>query len=470
MELDGFIGREPELAELEERYRSDRFEMVVVYGRRRVGKTSLIARFCVDKPHVFYVAQEYNDASALQDFSRSIFEAGGIESGAPSFGSWKDAFAQLARLGRERRMVVVIDEFPYLARANPGIPSILQNSIDHELQGTGVFLILCGSSVAFMEKEVLAYKSPLYGRRTAQMKIEPFDYLDGARFFPKSEVRSRIANYMVLGGVPLYLKEFSDSASLPRNIEQHLLRPSAYLFAEPVGLLKQELRDPSVYNSLIGAIAQGASRLNDIAMKGGETTSKSSIYLDTLIELGIIRRSTPAGSMAGRKTIYEIQDNLFRFWYRFVYPNLSPILSGTADVVLEKRILPGLDGFLGNAFEDVCRQFLIRRNRDRSLPFPFTTVSRWWGTDPVARTEQEIDLVAIDGDSALCCECKWKNTRMGVPDLELLKARSLLLPMTDRHFALFSKSGFTDELVRLSESEGVLLVDPEKMLQVISST
>ena len=234
-----------------------------------------------------------------------------------------------------------MDEFPYLLRSDRGIASVLQNAIDHQLKDTKLFLIICGSQVSFMEKEVLGYNSPLYGRRTAQMRIEPFSFFESKPFFPDYSIAEQMEAYSILGGIPMYLQQFESHESIGTNIQKHILQKYAYLYEEPKNLLKQELREPMNYNAIIEAIADGATTINTIAGKSKVANEQCSKYLNTLIELLIVEKELPLGEpSSSRKSIYKLKDSFFRFWYQFVFGNLSELEADMVCEVFEEEIEP----------------------------------------------------------------------------------------------------------------------------------
>ena len=339
-------------------YNQRGFQMAVLYGRRRVGKTTILSHFVHDREAVFFAAAETGDRGNLRRFSRDVLSHFGMADVVSDFADWETAFRFVGKQAAEKRIVLVIDEFPYLAAGNSGILSILQNIIDHEWLGGNLFLILCGSTMRFMENEVLGYKSPLFGRRTGQLKIEPFDYWDASAFMGGYSPQERIAAYSVFGGTPHYLSRIDSSISLADNIMRCFLERGAYLYDEPVSILKQEMREPALYNALIEVIANGATRLNEIATKVGEDSNKCAKYINALIGLGFLEKETPYGAKeTGRRSLYCIRDPFFSFWYRFVFPNMSLIEAEMGGHVLEQRILPELDSFTGRLFEQVCREF-----------------------------------------------------------------------------------------------------------------
>ncbi|KAA8816574.1 ATP-binding protein [Bifidobacterium callitrichos] len=450
-----FIGRHRELATLQRRWNTNAFECVVVYGRRRVGKTTLINEFLNDRPTIFFSAIESSESRNLEALSRSIalFEKGdaAMES-APIFRNFEEALHAVFELARTQRIAFVIDEYPYLAKADRSANSVLQHAIDRHKDDSRLMLILCGSSMSFMERQVLGYESPLYGRRTAQIKVEPFGYTDVRRFLPRFSAEDAAIAYGLTDGIPQYLNQIDDSMTIRDNIRWNIIDPDCYLFEEPDNLLKQELRNPAEYNAIIQAIASGASRSNTIATACHMETSNCSTYLRNLIDLGIVRKETPFQQDSPRKTIYRIEDSFFRFWYRFVPINMSLIQSGRSDLATD-RIMRSITDFMGQVFEDICTQWLWMRNGTDDLPFLLLQTGRWWGADPRTRRQEEIDIVGSGEDpkQMLFCECKWRSIPSGMRELETLQHRADLLHANDNRYMLFAKSGF-DEPVRNAAS------------------
>ena len=460
-----FIGREKELDKLEHLYARDQFECVIVYGRRRVGKTTLINQFCQGKPFIYFTGIESSSKINLEIFSQSLLSFSMPEmSTKPVFENFASALDYLAELALTQRVVLVIDEYPFLASSENAISSILQACIDQKLKQGRLFLILCGSSMSFMEQQVLGYQSPLYGRRTAQFKLQHFDYLDSSRCDPYFSLGDQALLYGITGGIPQYLDQFDPGKSIKENVIEKLLDDTAYLFEEPGNLLKQELREPQVYNAIITAIARGSSRLNDIALKAGIMTSTCSIYLQSLISLGIVRKEHPAGDEKSRKSIYLLEDHLFYFWYRFVSNHISNVVIGKGSMLYDLLIEPNLNDYMGRIFEKICQEYLLRWNGTESLPFFFTSIGRWWGTNPEKKGQVEIDLVARSSkeDKILLAECKYRNEPMGIAVLKELVDKSHFLHhgLKETYFFLFSKSGFSQELIEQSRKDPFLrLVD-----------
>lgn len=462
-----FVGREKELDTLNKLYASDRFEFAVIYGRRRVGKTALIREFIKDKAAIFFTGVETNAKQNLNNFSECIMEYAIGVAIPTTFSSFQGALEYVFALAEDTRLVLVIDEYPYVARASKSLASTLQMLIDRTHERSKLFLVLCGSSMSYMEDHVLAYQAPLYGRRTAQFKLQPFDFFEACQYFQNLPPEDKALAYGIVGGTPQYLMQLNDCLSIEDNIKNTQLNPSSFLFEEPGNLLKQEVREPAVYNAIITAIAGGASKMHEISTKIDEGTSVCATYIRHLITLGIIKKESPYGEKAGRKTIYSIEDNMFRFWYRFVPENASVISRGATELAYQ-RIAPELSDYMGGVFEEICKQYLWRLLLAGRCAVSFTDLGRWWGTNPQTKTQEELDIMGSDRDTALFAECKWTNEKIDLGVLEKLVRRSELFHYSTKHFYLFSKSGFTQACVDQAAAMGnVSLVAYEDMLTEI---
>lgn len=460
-----FIGREQELNALERLYASNKFEFAVIYGRRRVGKTALINHFLDDKKAIYFMGVESNAKQNLENFSKSIMEySNGIET-ETSFLSFQAALEYVFRLAQKERLILAIDEYPYVARSSKSLASTLQLLIDKYKDSSKLMLILCGSSMSYMEDHVLAYKSPLYGRRTAQMKLLPFDFEETCRYFKNLSNEDKALIYGIVGGTPQYLLQINDSLSVEENIKNTFLNPMSFLYEEPINLLKQEVREPAIYTAIITAIAAGASRMSEISGKVGEDTNVCSSYIKNLINLGIVQKETPYGEKASRKSVYSIEDNMFRFWHRFVLENNSAIARGATELVY-RRIEPKLSEYMGKVFEDICKQYLWKLLLAGKCPVEFTSLGRWWGNDPIEKSQAEIDIMGEqDKDTALFAECKWTNEKADISVLETLAKRSRLFSYKNIHLYLFSKSGFSKGCVDEAKRMGnVTLVGYEDIV------
>lgn len=460
-----FIGRERELNSLEKLYASDKFEFAVIYGRRRVGKTALINHFIRNKKAIYFMGVESNDKQNLENFSKNILEYGvGIQVDT-AFLSFQAALEYVFQLAEKERLILAIDEYPYVARSSRSLASTLQLLIDKYKENSKLMLILCGSSMSYMEDHVLAYKAPLYGRRTAQMKMQPFDFADACRYFKNFSDEDKALIYGIVGGTPQYLLQMDDKLSIEENIKNTFLNPTSSLFEEPENLLKQEVREPALYNAIITAIATGSARMAEISTKVGAETSVCAAYLKNLLALGLVQKETPYGEKASRKSIYAIDDNMFRFWYRFVPENYSIISRGASDIAY-KRMEPHLSDYMGKVFEEICKQYLWKLLLKGQSPVEFGELGRWWGTDPFTHSQTEIDIMGEqDKNTALFGECKWTNERVDTGVLETLAKRGQLFHYGKIYLVLFAKRGFTKGCVDMANRMGnVMLVSYDDLV------
>lgn len=452
-----FFNRRTELKRLNERFQSNQAELLIMYGRRRVGKTELLQQFASDKPHLYFLADLSNDSDQLSQFTEKIriFTDDSSLIDNP-FATWHALFAYLKNLATNERLIVIIDEYQYLQSANKAMTSILQKAWDEYLIKTRIFLVLCGSYISFIENELLAYKSPLYGRRTGQFLIEPMNFLQSCEFFQEYSIEDQIRAYGLLGGIPAYLKQFNPQKGIEQNIENNFLYNDVFLFNEARFLLMEELKEPRNYFSILKTMAGGATKLNEIVQRCGLDRGMVAKYLDVLRNLKIISREVPITEKKpekSRKGIYLILDNYLKFWFRFIMPNLSFVAENRQQYILKNRIMPQLDQFLGKVFEQVCTDLLKSLNAQNQLPFVFEKIGNYWNAN------QEIDIVAIDfeQENVLLAECKWSSKKVGTNILDSLLKKSAHLQTDFQfkkiHYALFSKSGFTREMQQLSRSD-----------------
>ena len=464
-----FVGRHQELEQLNQAYQENNFQFTVIYGRRRIGKTSLINEFLKDKKAIYYVALEENAEDNLKRFSDAISILKNTDQGGKEkFANFEECFKEITRLAQEQRVILVIDEFPYLAKAYPTISSMLQSYIDHEFKETNLFLILCGSSMSFMERQVLGYQSPLYGRRTLALKLEPFKLSEAHEMLPKLSKEDAFIINTVCGGVPQYLSYMSDSMSVADNIKKNFLSKSGRLFDEPNNLLQQELRDPTNYNSIINAIASGASKHSKIAQSAHLQTGPLTTYLNNLIDLGIVEKKLPVTEQkkSRSKNIgYRICDGMFRFWYTFVGKQTDLIERGLTDLAWAK-VQKNLSDFMGPEFEKYSQDFMWSQDmNEKIVPNPFIHLGNWWGTDKRTHQQVELDIVGFSDDErdGYFGECKWKNEPIPRSVLEKLIANSEIFKYPIKHYYLFSKSGFTDSCRELAEKINCQLFTFEEM-------
>lgn len=445
-----FVGRKSELNEMNRLYQQNQFQFYVLYGRRRIGKTTLIKEFMKDKRGLFFVAQEANDYMNLVNISKRIYEFFHLPSTLAPFDNWNGVFDFIAEKAKKEKFIVAFDEFPYAAKENPEIKSIIQNCIDQHLKDTNLFLILCGSQIGFMEHEVLGYNSPLYGRRTAQLHLDKFSYIDAHQLLNGVSNEDCIKYYSCFGGTPHYLSQIDLTLSFEDNIKRLYFSISGYMYNETTMLLQQELREPAFYNSIITIISSGANRISEIADKLHEDRTKVNKYIQTLIQLNILVKTYPFGEdkASSKKGLYEIEDNSYDFWYHFVFPNLTEIESGNGIFIADEILANDLNTFIGKKFEKICTQYLRIKNLNNSLPFSATSFGTWWGNDPVEKSEYDIDIIADNKRSkkVIIAECKWKNHLDDINEIRKIISKKHLFPQYDeRYYYFFSKIPFTEQ-------------------------
>jgi len=463
-----FVGRKAELDSLNKSYNRDSFQFPVIYGRRRVGKTTLINEFCRGRKTVYFVAVQSTAKENLEILSAQILSALAPEMPKNPFPSFREAIEYVFERAKTERIIFAIDEYPYLAGADMAVSSVLQAAIDKHHADGRLFLILCGSSMSFMERQVLGYESPLYGRRTAQYKLLPFNYLESAEMLPGFTREEKITLYSVTGGIPEYLSRIDNTLSIRENVRDLFFDPSGRLFEEPANLLKQELRFPETYNAIITAIAEGSSRLNEIATKADIETSQCSKMLSMLISLGLVRKEYPITETKSKKSIYRLDDWMFIFWYRFVFPELSRITAGLGETVCGEVFAEQLESHTGRAFEECAKQYMWMALKERTLPVAFRKIGRWWGNNPKERREEEIDFIAFTEGKAIFGECKWRNAQTGEEALKsLIRKSELFHCFTNVHYMLFSKSGFTGAMKAGAAQYGdVTLIGMDEMFNL----
>src|SRR6056297_626647 len=438
-----FYNRIEELDAIESSFESPGHDFVVVYGRRRVGKTALLKEFCTNRPHIYFLAAQEAESRQREKFVDQIAEH--FDERVPRIDGWDEAFEYLGDKLETEDLVVVIDEFPYLVSENDSLPSYLQRFVDEQLRDTESMLVLCGSSVSTMESEVLGHESPLYGRRTEQFDVEPFSYQqarDVINYDPADSIRS----YAITGGTPMYLTLFDYGQSLAANVKSQILSPTAVLYNEPEFLLRTELRNPARYMSILEAVALGHTTPNEISGATGIDSGPLSKYLQTLRRLRLVDRDVPvtASGKKSKRSRYRVADEFLRFWFRYVEPHRSSI-EEAPEIVYNGTIEPDLPTHVATTFEDVCEEAVWEGIR-RGTFEPYSEVGRWW------YREEEIDIVGLapNDDRVLLAECKWTTEPVGEDLVESLQAKAENVrwgpPDRDEQFALFSKNGFVDGL------------------------
>lgn len=447
----GFVDREAELDWLTGRFSSGERQLLVLYGRRRIGKTALVthALSAVDVPSIYFLCDERGVEPNAERFAETCADA--LDDVLPAVDGFEDAFRYLANRV-EGPFVIAIDEFSYLVSADETVASVFQTVFDETLADTDVSLVLFGSSIPMMEEGALSYESPLYGRRTGQWRLEAFEFGPARQFVPKYDVADQIRTYAVLGGMPAYLEQFDPDADLFENVERRVLSKGAFLYEEPEFLLGQELRDPTTYTAILEAIAGGATRVTEIANEIGRDASSLSRYLQNLSRLALLERETPVTDPDGRG-VYRLPDQFLRFWFRFVGPNRAQLERGATAPVLD-AVREGLASHTSWTFETVCRQAVATG----AFPVDCSRVGRWW------YGEDEIDVVGVDDgtETLLLGECKWTNDPVGEGLLRSLEATEPEVRWRGENrtvvYTLFSKAGFTDELITLEGERADLLL------------
>jgi AAA+ ATPase superfamily predicted ATPase len=484
-----FFNRVRERAAILDALRSRRAELMILYGRRGVGKAALLRQAIEDsgEPCLFYRATRRTlplQMSALTDAVRLAFPDDFLGQPFGSFSTFLDflshkASARAAK-GDTAPVVAIIDEIPYLADVEPGLLTVLQHWWDDNRHLANLKLFLAGSYMAFMERQVLDLRAPLYNRRTGAMKLEPMNYAEAALFFPDYSPEDKMQIYAVLGGMPSYLVQFDPEKGLRENIEATILRSNTYLFEEPDWLLLEELRRDITFGSILRAVAMGERKPSDIARAIGKDSAQDiARQLARLQDMALLVREVPVTERrhAGRyptrsrNSLYFLADNYLDFWYRFVDPGRTLISLGQGGSVWQRSIEPLFGEYVSRpAFERACRQYLWRALDAGSLPaeLEFADVGSWWGSG-----DREIDVVAVDQNGAvtLAGSCKWTLSPMDVREYAALRddLAAAKLATDDTWLALFSRSGFTERLRQVAaslEPRRLLLVDLASMYGV----
>ena len=445
-----FVDREQEMATLQSEYERDCSALVVLYGRRRVGKTTLISEFIKNKKALFFLASEESESQnrlAFQEKAADFLNSDLLKN--VEVKSWDVLFRAIMDTHFDSKPVIVLDEFQYLGKSNPAFPSVFQRIWEEILKDRQVMVILCGSLISMMQSQTLAYDSPLYGRRTAQIRLKQIPFAYYHQFFPDKSRKELIEMYAVTGGVPKYIELFSQSKDIYSAIEKCVLNRSGYLYDEPYFLLQQEVSEVGSYFSIIKAIAAGNTKLSAIAGVLEVKSTSLTKYLKTLIDLDILEREVPVTEDSpekSKKGLYKIKDNYLRFWFAFVYPNMSFIESGHGRIVMDKIRKNLVRNHIAFVYEDICRERMWEINAEGVWPFYFSKLGRYWDS------KEEIDIAAIDpdGKNLILGECKYWQEPVGVSVLRELEAKAKTVSWEKEKrktwFVLFSVNGFTEDL------------------------
>lgn len=450
-----FINRHEELDFLKKEYKRDGSSLVILYGRRRVGKTALTNKFIEGKQAVYFLATEENETQNRVTLKKIIAEQTGnellmnanVDSWDMIFKVWLDA--DVASSGKK---MMIIDEFQYLGKANHAFPSVFQRIWDTMLKDRNVMVILCGSLISMMESQTLAYSSPLYGRRTGQIKLKQIPYRHYHEFFPDKNEKELIEYYAITGGVPKYIELFYDASDVYSAIENNVLSKSSFLYDEPNFLLQREVSEVGSYFSIIKTIAAGNQKLSKIAAALELKQTGLTKYLKTLINLDILEREVPItedNPENSKKGVYKLKDNFMMFWFKFIFPNLNYIESGHAELAMKKIRANFVDAHVAYVYEDICIEKMWELNASDTWDFHFDKVGRWWNNNT------EFDIVALDkeGSHIIFGECKYWTGKAGVDVLRNLERKARQFEwkkgMRNDYFILFSINGFSDELLKL---------------------
>lgn len=451
-----FVDREQEMATLQSEYGRDGSGLVVLYGRRRVGKTTLISEFIKNKKALFFLASEESESQnrlAFQEKAADFLNSDLLKN--VEVKSWDVLFRAIMDTHFDSKPVIVLDEFQYLGRSNPAFPSVFQRIWEEILKDRQVMVILCGSLISMMQSQALAYDSPLYGRRTAQIRLKQIPFAYYHEFFPEKSRKELIEMYAVTGGVPKYIELFSQSKDIYSAIETCILNRSGYLYDEPHFLLQQEVSEVGSYFSIIKAIAAGNTKLSAIAGVLEVKSTSLTKYLKTLIDLDILEREVPVTEDSPEKSkrgLYKIKDNYLRFWFAFVYPNMSFIESGHGRIVMDKIRKSLVRNHIAFVYEDICAERMWEMNAQSVWPFYFSKLGRYWDS------KEEIDIVAIDpdGKNLILGECKYWQEPVGISVLRSLEAKAEMVSWEKGKrktwLVLFSVNGFTEELRTVAET------------------
>lgn len=462
-----FIGRKDELAALEREYKRES-GFVVIYGRRRVGKTTLIKQFIKDKKALYFLTSQESSKQNMGSLTAKIARFTGkayLENARLE--SWEQVFRMFAEYEPEQKKILIIDEFQYLVKADPAFPSIFQNAWDEILKDHNVMVILCGSHISMMTSSVLSHSSPLYGRRTAQIRLRPLRFTEFSMAFENVSFEERVKIYSVTGGVPKYIEFFDNDETLEKNIVENVLDRSGFLSEEPSFLLNNEVKETSSYFSILKAISMGNHRISDIATVLEQKTNELSPYLATLIELFLLEKRVPItenNPEKSRKGLYYINDNFIEFWFKFVYPYKGELELDNIEFVTEKLRSNFIDNHVSFVFEQVSRELLVDMCRNGKIDFNISRIGSYWNSNT------EIDVVAIDEQNKrlFAGECKFYEKPVGMRVYsELLKKCGSISEFKNYEVvhAIFSKSGFDKRLEEITrERDGLILINGENLV------
>lgn len=450
-----FINRKREMATLEKEYTREK-SFVVLYGRRRTGKTTLIKEFIKDKNAFYFFADKQNESLQISRFKKQLAEYFKDEFLKKiEINDWDTIFDYfINKIRDDEKFILVIDEFQYLCSVNKGFSSIFQRIYDEKMCHKNIMVILCGSLISMMYSEVLSYDSPLYGRRTAQIKLQPITFEYYKDFFENKSKKERIEFYSITGGIPKYILEFDKTESPLWNIENNIFNKDNFLYSEPKFLLQEEINDLSRYFSILNSIASGNTKLSSICSNLELNSNGITPYITKLIDLDILEKEVPVTENLenSKKGLYKIKDNYLKFWFSYVYPYQSYLEIENLTYPLDK-IKNEFNLWVSKIYEELARETLFS---NLQIPFPIKKLGRWWNNN------EEIDIVALGDKDIIFGECKWSNKKVGLSVLFSLKEKSKKVNWNNNsrkeYFILFSKEGFSEDLIALSEKDKTIIL------------
>ena len=416
------------------------------------------------KNSLYFLATEEPETQNLNYFKIQVAEFTGNELLKSATVDWYTVFKILVEYKTETKKIIVLDEFQYIGKSNAAFPSIMQKVWDTILKYANIMLILCGSLVSLMKSQTLDYSSPLYGRRTGQIKLKQIPFYYYHDFFKGRSNNDLLPFYAVTGGVPKYIEAFHGYTDIYEAIEQNVLNSQSFLYEEPYFLLQKEVSEIGSYFSLIKTIAMGNRKLSSIATNLGLKQTGLTKYLTVLMDLDLIEREVPVTKIAPEKSksgLYRIADNFIAFWFKFVYPYRAYLEKGETSFVLSQIKKGFVQNYAAFVYEDVCREKMWELSAADAWDFHFDKVGRYWGAKA-----GETDIVAIDtmGGNLVLGECKYTTTPKGLSILHALQEKAdVMLKLTQTknvQYILFSTAGFTQGLTdEAKENMNVILME-----------
>ena len=456
--MNKFIGRKEELFALQELYKKNNFQMVVIFGRRRVGKTTLVNKFIENNKckSISFISTEMTESELLLRMGNDVLDS--LEptlSNKMKFESFDSIFDFIAEKAKSEKIIFAIDEYPYLAKSCPYMNSLLQKYIDHKWKTSNLYFLLLGSLVSFMREDVLSSSAPLHGRANLEIRMKPFDYKETAQFVPNYSAEQKAIVYGLTGGIAKYLEQFNDAFTLDDNIEKLFFSRNAFFSDEQIKtIITSEKSNPIAYNSIINAIAGGKTKYNEIQSATG--MSDISFCLKNLISAEIVeRRETP-------KPYYLISDSMVDFYFRYVSQGASLINSGRGDIYYKQKVKQNLHEFMGKVFEKMAKSYILSNIGTDKVQTFVTDVVEYQNSIKIGKEIKSIglDLLGLDGKNyVLAGECKFKSEKFGKEELEIFLEKLKYLPSTNLKVMLFSLSGFTDYVLENSKDYTLICLD-----------